>query len=281
METTLEWIACGNNQWLGIEYYPVENPSAPAVCIIHGFRAWHRWGFFPHLAATFQSHGIAAYVLALPSSGYGPPGSFSAAQFARATISQDRVALALAISRLRQQTSCLAALGHSRGGLVALLEHRLFDCMILWTPPRRFGRWTEHQRHRWRSAGVLPAGTHPETGEALVLGIEYLQDLESQPHNADLEQALKTMRIPTCVIAAECDMVAPASEAAALYNALTTPLRLWHVVPHTGHTFGVQHPFHQSTPALEEAIHITLDFFRSCCPCSGNFATSAQQHGER
>jgi pimeloyl-ACP methyl ester carboxylesterase len=275
VETILDWYSVGRS-WLGVEHYPTRDAGSCAALVVHGFRAWHRWGFFPIVARSLVERGIAAFVVALPSSGYGPDG-FSGERFARATVSDDLAALAKAAEIVRCRCTCLAGLGHSRGALLLALVCTELDCLAMWSPPRRFGRWSERQLIVWRSLGAAPAGTHPETGQPLAIGIEYLDDLERNDYNARLDAALAGCRTPTCIVAGEHDIVAPPSHAAELHALLGTTDRHLHIVSGTGHTFGVEHGTPAVSPALAEAIETTASFFHRCCRPSGNFATPSNE----
>lgn len=273
MDTSIAWHQIGtNDQWLGIEHYPSKQPTRCAACLVHGFRAWHRWGFFPRAGVYFAEHGIDAYAIALPSSGYGPSG-FSAERFALGTITADRQALTIALDYIRSQAAYLLGVGHSRGGLLLLLEHAALDCLALWMPPRRFGRWSKRQCNQWRQNGFLPAGTHPDTGEPIVLSITYLIDIEQHEYNAQLERAAHHCRTPTIVLAAELDLVASPAEAAELVAMLGTQQRAFDVLPKTGHTLDTTHPAACPSAALMTALERTLAFYRSHYTQCGNFAT--------
>ncbi|KXB97719.1 MAG: hypothetical protein AA908_04735 [Chlorobi bacterium NICIL-2] len=265
MQPHVDWHRLGDDRWLGIEHYPARGRRA--LCIVHGFRAWHRWGFLPLVAQWFAERGTAAYVLALPSSGYGPDG-FSAGRFEQATITGDRAALRLAVEAVRADSTCVAGLGHSRGGLLLLLEHAAFDCIALWAPPAQFGRWSERQRTQWCRDGVLPVGAHPELGIPLHLGVTYLEDLERHRYNDALEDALATCRTPVAIITGAEDLVAPPADAKQLASKLQQCDRQEHIICATGHTFGIEHPASRRSPALEEALERTSTFFDAVCTAS-------------
>lgn len=265
MQPHVDWLPLGDDRWLGIEHYPARGRRA--LCIIHGFRAWHRWGFLPMVAQWFAARGTRAYVLALPSSGYGPDG-FSAARFEQATITGDCAALRLAVEAVRADSTCVAGLGHSRGGLLLLLEHVAFDCIALWAPPAQFGRWSERQRTQWRREGVLPVGAHPELGIPLHLAVTYLEDLERHRYNDALNDALVTCRTPIAIITGAEDLVAPPADAQRLASKLLSCEHRLHILPATGHTFSIEHPATHRSPALEEALERTSEFLDAVCTAS-------------
>lgn len=272
MNTSIVWHRVGtDDQWFGIEHYASDDLAHCAVCLVHGFRSWHQWGFIPFAARYFAQHGIDAYVVALPSSGYTPAG-FSVEQFTQGNISVDRRALAITLAHIRSRSPCLLGVGHSRGGLLLLLEHAALDCLALWMPPRRFGRWSERQRTQWRQQGFLPAGTHPDTGESLMLSTTYLVDLEQHDYNAHVEHAARQCRIPTIVLAAELDLVAPPGEAAELFVMLGTQHQAFEVLPKAGHTLDTAHSAGGPSAALVTALERTMAFFRAYCTSCANFA---------
>jgi len=257
MHPNIEWYSLDTDRWFGIECYAACGDHA--LCIVHGFRSWHRWGFIPLVARWFAERGIATYVLALPSSGYGPDG-FAPTRFEHATITDDRAALGRAIELIGDQHTHLAGLGHSRGCLLLVLEHAAFERFVLWSPPAGFGRWSPRLRSQWRRDGTLPMGTHPELGTPLQLGITYLDDLEQHHYNDELDCALQSCRAPTCIIVGAQDVVTPPSEVERIVRRLPPLSTQYHIIPATGHTFGVVHPATQITPALAEALVRTSSF---------------------
>lgn len=244
--------------WVGIEPYRSQEATA-AVCIVHGFRAWHRWGFFPYVAESLVQCGFHAYCIALPSSGYGPDG-FSAERFAQATVSLDCAALRWALEWMHSRHQVVYGLGHSRGSLLLLLQWRQFRGLVLWMPPSRFGHWSQRQLEQWRRQETLPAGTHPETGQQLVLSISVLEDLQTQYYNEQLASALAACDIPVCIVAGEQDVVTPSSHAQHL-AAQMRRCRLC-LLKEAGHTFGIEHPMKQPSPALHEALRVSCAFFQ-------------------
>ncbi|MCX7930190.1 MAG: alpha/beta hydrolase [Chlorobi bacterium] len=277
MDTILHWYPIGT-AWLGIEHYPASNQSNSTAILVHGFRAWHRWGFFPYIARTLSSFNIATSVIALPSSGYGPAG-FQYELFATGTISTDLEALRYALDNVRRDSEHVIGIGHSRGALLLALCHWQLDCLTMWSPPRYFGRWSDRQRAEWRLRGMFNAGSHLETGKPLLLNISYLDDLEQNDYNAQLDRALVESNTPTCVIVGQQDMVAPPRQAEELFAVLQMSNRCLRIIPGAGHTFGISHGSPMPTPPLMQALNATLEFLRTCCPQSGNFASNAIING--
>lgn len=265
MQSHVDWYPLGDDRWFGLERYPAH--STRALCIVHGFRSWHRWGFLPLVAEWFAERGTAAIVVALPSSGYGPDG-FSPARFEQATITSDRVALRMAVEMLRSDFPCVLGLGHSRGGLLLLLEHAALDCLALWAPPAQFGRWSERQRTQWRRDGKISVGVHPELGIPLRLGVGYLEDLERHHYNDALDAALASCRTPIAIVVGTEDLVAPPTDAQQLASKLQQCEYRLHILPATGHTFSIEHPTLHHSLALERALVRTGEFFDTVCTAS-------------
>ena len=50
---------------------PVPAGGAPSVLVVHGFKGFLRWGFFPELQRRIATRGMAAVAFNLSGSGYG------------------------------------------------------------------------------------------------------------------------------------------------------------------------------------------------------------------
>src|SRR5438045_3149640 len=101
-----------------------ESPRALAI-VIHGFKGFKDWGFFPWLASRLVEHRIAVCRFNMSRSGIGEDSEtfdrldLFAGDTYSAQLADLRTVTAWVQSRLRHLPTFL--LGHSRGGGIALL----------------------------------------------------------------------------------------------------------------------------------------------------------------
>jgi dipeptidyl aminopeptidase/acylaminoacyl peptidase len=157
----------------------------------------------------------------------------------------------------------LGILGHSRGGGIAILAaagRTDIEAAVTWGGVSTFERYSERQRDQWLRDGYLEV-MNSRTGQVMRLGIGLLEELESQRENLDIVSAVHKCSSPLLILHGDVDVSVTVDNAEALFAAGERG-RIWlHTIPKTGHTFGVGHPFTESTPALEEAIDRTISFF--------------------
>ena len=156
----------------------------------------------------------------------------------------------------------IGVLGHSRGGGIALLASSAtphVTATVTWSAVSTFDRYTENQRERWRRDGYLEV-KNARTGQILHLGQELLEELEREPKNLDICSAVQRLDRPLLVVHGEVDLSVTVENAQKLYDCSDQEKTDLALIPRTGHTFGVVHPFAGSTPALDEALERTLAF---------------------
>jgi pimeloyl-ACP methyl ester carboxylesterase len=94
------------------------------------------------------------------------------------------------------------------------------------------------------------------------MDVGYLEDLQANAERYDLRRALRELRCPTLVVHGAHDITVPLRQVQEFLSAAPPGLVQLHVVQHTGHTFGVDHPMRQPSPAVMEALEVTLRFLQ-------------------
>ncbi|MDW7997708.1 MAG: hypothetical protein RMJ46_08560, partial [Bacteroidota bacterium] len=253
--------------------------TGPMLIMLHGFTGFKDWGFFPHIATEFAQRGACVVTFNFSLSGYieGSDRVERPELFARNTIGQEiadtrTVLLAFTKRTIEAPASWwkrwdkrLFLLGYSRGAGVALLTLREnpqlpVQRLALWSPVTTFHHYTERQKKRWRQRGLLEV-SHTRTSQILHMNVEYLQDLEDNEERYNLHLAIAALRCPTLIIHGMHDITVPLRSVQELAMAASPDLVRLHVIPHTGHTLGVDHPMRQPSPAVVEATTVTIEFF--------------------
>lgn len=246
----------------------------PLVLVLHGFKGFKDWGFFPYTCEYFARCGALVISINFSLNGVRDGSDIfdDLDNFARNTISREveEVAIvlqalhdgALADKALQQWDGRVFVLGHSRGGGVALLATRNNQEDIhktaTWNAVSTFDRFTDRQKQAWRATGVLES-LNARTKQVMAMKVSYLDDIEQHADRLTPALAIANIRTPVLIVHAEQDMTVPVREAKRLAEAQPTAQLV--LIPQTGHTFHVVHPFAGTTAQLERALDETRTFF--------------------
>lgn len=259
---------------VAIDYREGLAKCPPVVLILHGFKGFASWGFFPHVASTLAEAGYVAVRINFSHNGVeGMSGDatrldlFELNTFSREVAETRQVVEAIAsgdlLNDLIGEVGPLALLGHSRGGGIAPLaavDSPDVEALVTWSAVSTFDRYSDRQKERWRRDGFLEA-KNARTGQIMRLGKELLEELEREPENLDICNAVRRLNRPLLLVHGEVDLSVTVENARRLYDCSDPEQTEIALIPRTGHTFGAVHPFAGVTPALGEAFRTTLTFF--------------------
>lgn len=245
-----------------------EAPGARgSVVLVHGFKGFARFAFFPFLADRLAANGITAVTYNCSGSGVGGDlETFTDAEaFAENTYTRELQDLALVIaeSERRGWTGPQFGLfGHSRGGAVALL-HAARDArvraLVTWAAIASVLRWTEDQMTAWRERGWLEV-PNTRTGQTWRVSTSLLDDvLEHHLGRLNLRLGAATLLCPWLIVHGDADESVPVADGEQLLAASDGRAELLCVAGGT-HTFNVAHGMANASPQLEEAVEHTVRF---------------------
>jgi len=241
----------------------------PYVVVVHGFKGFMNWGFFPELGARLAAAGYAGVFFNTSSSGIGEDlENFTEVEaFERSTYSKDLEDIERVRAEARAGTfegvdpERVAILGHSRGGGVALIhaaEAGDLGCVITWAAIPSASRFDEETLTRWREEGHLEI-SNARTGQVFKIQLDGLHDYEANEERFDIPGAAGRLRAPTLLVHGTGDesvehesldiLAAARGEGATLLS-----------VEGAGHTFGIKHPMTETDPAFEEVWAHTRTF---------------------
>jgi pimeloyl-ACP methyl ester carboxylesterase len=254
----------------------LELPSDPRglVVIVHGFKGFKEWGFFPWISARFAACGVASLRFDMSRSGIGErPGEFDRLDlFAGDTYLREIADLCSVLAwaaGIRQLDGLpLFLMGHSRGAGVAILGARAASNgavrgIVTWSGVARADRWSEDVKKEWRRRGVLEV-QNVRTGQILPISTAVLDELEARRGELDIAAAVAATECPLLIVHGRADETVPASEAEELAaDARNGSLVL---IEKGTHTFGAKHPFDGTVSReLSFAMHATLGFVNAYC----------------
>lgn len=254
---------------------PLFDGPLPAVLLLHGFKGFRNWGFFPMAAQVLASRGMIA--LRADTSLNGMRGTndrvVAPEDFASNTISAELLDLHTLVASLSQElgtrwNGTLHIVGHSRGGgLSHVLGRELLHeqqppmqlgRLVVWNSIAEWQRWTPRQRDSWLTEGHIEM-ENTRTGQMLQMNSTYLVDIEDNAQRFDIQEASRALRGRLLYIHAEQDVTVPLREVKGLVKAAGCEDRLV-TVPQTGHTFGITHPVERITSAFVRVIEQTADW---------------------
>jgi pimeloyl-ACP methyl ester carboxylesterase len=244
-------------------------PPRSAILVVHGFKGFKDWGFFPYVANRLAASGHAVVSFNFSGSGIGSnPGDFTELEaFARNTLSRELEELARVTELtcsgeiLPRPPRSLGLLGHSRGGGDAILhaasEPRV-GALVTWSALSSFDRWTEETRREWRESGRIYV-INSRTGQHMPLDVTLLEDFEANRERLDLEKAAASVTAPWLIVHGRDDLTVDVG-AAATFGRLAPGSRIL-IVAGAGHTYESRHPFEGTTRQLTEALDATVGHF--------------------
>lgn len=243
-----------------------------ALVLIHGFKGFRRFGFFPNLARAAAARGYAAVTFDFSHNGIGPDGAdtFSAMPlFAEQTHTRNleeirRVVDVLAGGALLGRPARrIGLMGHSRGGgeaVLAAAEDARVDALVTWAAIASIAeRWTPEQVAAWE-AGRAVEIENGRTKQMMPVGPAYWRDVQAHRDRLDIPAAAARLTIPWLVIHGDADTSVPVDEGQRLFDAAGEDTELL-VVEGADHAFNGKHPYAGATPELRTAAEATLEWF--------------------
>jgi uncharacterized protein len=259
---------------MGLSLYGSHLSSkSPCVIYLHGFKGFKDWGFVPYIGQRFMESGIRLLALNFSHNGIGHnPLEFTELEKFRDNTFSLEVEEAREVMRKYSEGKLfgaiagapLGALGHSRGGGVALIafaREPKVQAICTWASVCSFSRYPKHIIDLWQQQGYLDV-PNARTGQMMQLGWKIHEDLMAHIDDGlNIQKAVAEMRKPLCIIHGEADEAVPDSDARSIFEWAERAQVELHLIPEAGHTFGAKHPFEQTHHHLEDALAHTMNFF--------------------
>jgi len=252
----------------GNVHLPSHDPGGklPVVLILHGFKGYKDYGFFPCLTQSLADSGLVAIRLNFSHSGidddfstFGRPDLFERDSWGKQLF--DVGAAIAALPTLphadRMDPARLAILGHSRGGVVVLLtgggggaDPRI-NAVVSLSAPSSADMPEEHKRVIREDGFIVSPSSR--TGQDLRIGRAWVDDLEEHAPERDVLAAVARMKAPLMIVHGTDDESVPVACADAIAAAYPLDAEKL-ILEGAGHTFNCTNPMSKPSPALEELI---------------------------
>jgi esterase/lipase len=246
--------------------------NLPIIILVHGFKGFKDWGFFPYTAKFLNEKGFNILSFNFSHNGVGN----SIDEFDQLD-KFEKNSISLEVSELNQvlnKTSegfftnykplKLGLLGHSRGGGVSILcssKNHKVNSLCCWAPVCRFDRYTNRQKIEWRKKGYFEV-LNTRTNQIMRMSLETLDDIEKNKYDKhNIEKAVKLLTIPFFIIHGEQDLTVNIKESEQIYKWSNKNLTRFEKIESAGHTFGIAHPFSGTNKYFDKILNLTADFF--------------------
>jgi len=257
--------------FVNINAFGLENvKSSTCIILVHGFKGFKDWGFFPYTAKHFADKGFFVLSFNFSHNGVDDQGfDFNRLdKFAKNTVSLEVSELVQVINAyrngffVRDVFGKVCLVGHSRGGGIALLSSFIekVDTYIVWSSVAYFDRYTERQKKEWRQAGFFEA-LNSRTNQMMRMNISLLEDIEANKNGSlNVENAVKDLNKPLLIVHGEQDLTVPVAEGEKIFIWSDETKSKFEMIPSAGHSFDIVHPFNGSNEKFERVLFKTQEF---------------------
>jgi pimeloyl-ACP methyl ester carboxylesterase len=239
------------------------DPSA-LVVIVHGFKGFKDWGFFPWLAERLCDRGFAVCRFNMSRSGIGEnPESFERLDlFAGDTYSIQLADLRVAVAHAQKKYPALPTflVGHSRGGGVALLGSESVPGLhgvVTWSAISTVDRWDPLTVKKWRADGFMDV-INQRTQQTMRMSPSILDDFEANRERLDIGAAATRLSVPLLVIHGARDESVPVAEASLIASKKDDASLV--IIERASHTYNAIHPLVHVPFALSLAAEVSAHF---------------------
>ncbi|HYI09964.1 MAG TPA: alpha/beta fold hydrolase [Thermoanaerobaculia bacterium] len=243
-----------------------EKPLA-LVVIVHGFKGFKDWGFFPWVGERLLQHRLAVCRFNMSRSGIGDdPETFGRLDlFEHDTYSIELADLRAVVRHAQAAYPTLPTflVGHSRGGAVALLgasDVPNLHGVVAWSPISHCDRWDEATIRDWRGRGFLEI-VNARTKQVMRQSIAVLDDVEKNGERLDVLAAAGRLRAPLFVIHGAKDDSVPVEEGKNIAGSCEDGSLL--ILHGASHTYNAIHPLVNVPFELVIAAEATAHFVRA------------------
>lgn len=262
------------NDKIRITVFGFENINySPCLIIVHGFKGFKDWGFFPFAGNYFSKHGYFVITFNFSHNGIGENlTEFTELnKFAENTFSLEINELSQIINAYKNNFfgksgfNSIGLIGYSRGGAVSILtaaQKSEIKAAAVWSSISKLDRYSERQKFEWRKKGFIEF-FNSGTKQTMKMNLSFLDDIEKNKNTTlNIEKAVRKLDRPFLIAHGSQDLTSPIQEAKQLYEWSNKEQTEFYEIHAAGHTFNVKHPFEGTNEKLENLLNKTKMFFK-------------------
>lgn len=253
----------------------------PLVIVVHGFKGFKHWGFFPAIGRALADNGFAAACVSLSHCGVrGDTDVFNRLDlFERDTWGKrlhdlaqvlEAASRGLLTDKAELDRSRLGLFGHSAGGALCVFQAARdprIKALATLAAISKANRFPQDEVARHLEAYGHMKVENARTGQEMRVGRAFFEELAANREGFDVLRAASRVSQPWLLIHGVDDTSVPFDEAlqlleAANRNALNGSNAKLLSLENTDHTLGTAHPFRRRTAEFVQAVDATVDFFR-------------------
>ncbi|MGA0046254.1 MAG: alpha/beta hydrolase family protein [Candidatus Kapaibacteriota bacterium] len=255
---------------------PAPVGGVPLVLLLHGFKGFRNWAFWPVAAQGLAQQGFAVVRLDFALNGMCCTNDrvIALEDFAQNTLMNEVHDVEDFLEAITQESelATLAAvvdpetlhvIGHSRGGGIAMVVGRRrleqgkpLTTVTGWNSVGSWERIGPHQIDQWRQQGYYVV-QHARTQQELRMNYTYVESYLEHRDELSLQRAVAGLGDRLHFVHAETDLTVPLAEVRRLLRDADRATTI-DVIPGSTHTFGMQHPIDHVTPAFAQVLTLTV-----------------------
>jgi len=239
------------------------------VIIVHGFKGFMDWGFFPFAAEKIAGAGYPVLCFNFSHNGVGEDlvnftqlDKFALNNYSLEVDELNQIIKAFESNYFGNKGNTKVSLiGHSRGSLAVVINSQIeiVKSFVTWAGISNPDRFSNRQKKEWRKEGVFNV-LNARTNQLMSMSVKFLDDMEENLQNKlNIKNVLSKNKKPFLIIQGEQDLAVKVNEAKNLYNWNRENAQI-EILPSTGHTFDAVHPFKEESENLKKVLNKTINF---------------------
>jgi pimeloyl-ACP methyl ester carboxylesterase len=257
--------------------YLTAGTGSPLVIIINGHNGFYNYGLFPYLQESLYLNKISSFSFNFSHGGIKGDGDYfeDLADYEKNCMRLEVEDVMCVLHNLHsgkfETHAGLFLLAHSLGGVPLIFsakkaqdENIVISGLILVSTVKQLNFWPKEMVDEWRINKVFYKKNN-RTKQMLPQGEEFLNEVLQSDSIWNVENEIKKLTQPICIIHGEADEAIPEEHGRSLFEWARPVNRnsFLKIINEATHTYNTKHPFEGPTPQLEEMIHSSVSFIHS------------------